>query len=96
MGMEAASFSEQATAARRDYFVGSISGVVGPNVRDISDMVEKFTGDPRVRRGNLPPPERHRRSGAPFYIGRLRRGPSGRRGSSPSGVASCNPRTGAR
>jgi hypothetical protein len=47
MGMEATSFSEQAPAARRDYFAGSNSGVVGQDVRDIGDVVEKFT-PPRV------------------------------------------------
>ena len=46
--MEATSFSEQATAARRDYFAGSNSGVVGQDVRDVGDVVEKFTGAPRV------------------------------------------------
>ena len=43
MGMEAISFSEQATAAQRDYFAGSNSGVVG---RDVGDVVEKFAGAP--------------------------------------------------
>jgi hypothetical protein len=57
--MEAISFSEQAPAARRDYFAGSNSGVVG-------DVVEKFTGDPPPGVPAVPPAaERHRRSGAP-------------------------------
>jgi len=42
--MEATSFSEQATAARRDYFAGSNSDVVGQDVRNVGDVVEKFTG----------------------------------------------------
>jgi hypothetical protein len=46
MGMEAISFSEQATAARRDWFAGSNSGVVGQNVRDVGDVVKKFTAPP--------------------------------------------------
>src|SRR5262245_28131275 len=50
MGMEAISFSVQATAARLNYFAGSSSGVVSQDVRDVGDVVEKFTGDPR----NLP------------------------------------------
>ena len=41
--------SEQATAARRDYFAGSNSGVVGQDVRDVGDMVEKFTAPPGWR-----------------------------------------------
>jgi hypothetical protein len=57
MGMEAISFSEQATAALRDYFTGSNSGVVGQDIRDVGDVVEKFTPPPRVpvtsRRGTL-------------------------------------------
>jgi len=44
MGTEAISFSEQATAARRDYFARSNSGVVG---QDVGDVVEKFTATPR-------------------------------------------------
>ena len=51
IGMEAISFSEQATAARRDYFAGSNSGVVGQDVRDVGDVIEKFTGDPPGCRG---------------------------------------------
>jgi len=51
MGTEAISFSEQATAARRDYFAGSNSGVVGQDVRDVGDLVEKFAGDPPECRG---------------------------------------------
>ena len=47
-GVEATSFSEQAPAARRDYFAGSNSGVVGQDDRDVGDVVEKFKGDPRV------------------------------------------------
>jgi hypothetical protein len=46
MGMEA--FSERAPAARCDYFAGSNSGVVGQDVRDVGDVVEKFTATPRV------------------------------------------------
>ena len=46
MGMEATSFSEQAPAARRDYFASSNSGVVGQDARDVGDVVEKFKGDP--------------------------------------------------
>ena len=42
--MEATSFSEQATAARRDYFAGSNSDIVGQDVRNVGDVVEKFTG----------------------------------------------------
>jgi hypothetical protein len=61
--MEATSFSEQAPAARRDYFAGSNSGVgdgrgeggivdaarilVRQDVRDVGYVVEKFTA-PRV------------------------------------------------
>ena len=72
MGMEAISFSEQATAARRDYFAGSNSGV--QDVRDVGDVVEKFTAPPRV-------PAVASRSEAsssewgPLYIGRLQRRP---------------------
>jgi len=46
--METILFSEQTTAARRDYFASSNSGVVGQDVRDVGDVVEKFTGAPRV------------------------------------------------
>jgi hypothetical protein len=63
MGIEATSLSEQATAARRDYFAGSNSGVVGQDARDVGDVVEKFKGAPRCR-GKPPAAERHRRSGA--------------------------------
>ena len=30
-------------AARRDYFAGSNSGVVGQDLRDVGDVVKKFT-----------------------------------------------------
>ena len=80
MGMEAISFSEQATAARRDYFAGSNSGV-GDEGRSLTlrafwsarmfamsgDVVEKFTTPPRCRVTSRA--ERHRRRGAPLYIG---------------------------
>jgi len=36
--MEAISFSEQATAARRDHFAGSNSGFAGQDVRDVGDV----------------------------------------------------------
>ena len=52
--MEATSFSEQATAAAARLFAGSNSGVVGQDVRDVGDAVEKFTGDPPGAEGNLP------------------------------------------
>jgi hypothetical protein len=61
-------FSEQATAARRDYFAGSNSGVVGQDVCEVGDVVEKFTAAPPVP-GVPPAAELHRRSGAPLYIG---------------------------
>jgi hypothetical protein len=65
--------SEQATAARRDYFAGSNSGVVGQDVRDVDDVVEKFTGDPPGA-GVTPPPRGASSSGgAPLCIGRLQR-----------------------
>ena len=48
-GVEATSFSEQAPAARRDYFASSNSGAVRQDARDVGDVVEKFTGAPRVR-----------------------------------------------
>jgi hypothetical protein len=44
------SFSEQAPAARRDYFAGSNSGVVGQDVCAVGDVVEKFTAAPGCRR----------------------------------------------
>jgi hypothetical protein len=55
--MEAISFSEQATAARRDYFAGSNSGVVGQDgqdARDVGDVDEKFAATPAPVAGNLP------------------------------------------
>ena len=45
MGMEAISFSEQATAARRDYFTGSNSGVGGPPVPGITSRSEASTSE---------------------------------------------------
>jgi len=54
MEMEATSFSKQATAARRDYFASSNSGVVGQDVSDVGGVVEKFTVHPRGAGGNLP------------------------------------------
>ena len=42
--METILFSEQTTAARRDYFASSNSGVVGQDVRDVGDVVDKFMG----------------------------------------------------
>jgi hypothetical protein len=39
------------TAARRDYFAGSNSGVVGQDVREVDDVVEKFTVRPHGCRG---------------------------------------------
>src|SRR5215471_5322529 len=65
MEMEATSFSKQATAARRDYFASSNSGVVGQDVRDVGDVVEKFTAHPRGAGGYLPLRSRHCRSGGP-------------------------------
>ena len=42
-------------AARRDYFAGSNSGVVGQDLRDVGDVVKKFTLPRGVgSRGNLP------------------------------------------
>jgi len=66
MGMEATSFFKQATAARRDYFAGSNSGVVGQDVRDVGDVVEKFAGAPRVPAVSSPA-ERHRGRGTPLH-----------------------------
>jgi len=43
------SLSEQATAAQRDHFVVSNSGVVGRDVRNAGDVVEKFTAPPGWR-----------------------------------------------
>ena len=53
--METILFSEQTTAARRDYFASSNSGVVGQDVRDVGNVVEKFTTPPTRCRGNVPP-----------------------------------------
>ena len=73
--------SEQATAARRDYFAGSNSGVVGQDVRDVDDVVEKFTGDPSGAGVTPLPAERHRRVGPPSASADFR---GGRRPSSRS------------
>ena len=66
MRMEAISFSEQATAARRAYFAGSNSGVVRQDVHDVGDAVEKFTGDPPGVPEVPPAAARHRLSGGPI------------------------------
>jgi hypothetical protein len=84
----ATSFSEQAPAARRDYFAGSNSGVgtggrggivdaarilVRQDVCDVGDVVEKFTC--ALCPGNLPQRSVIVGVGPPFYIGRLQRRP---------------------
>jgi hypothetical protein len=73
MGMEATSFSEQAPAARRDYFAGSNSGLWARMFAMSGDVVEKFTATPGGAAGTSRPEHRSRSGGPPF--GRLQSRP---------------------
>ena len=77
MGMEATSFSEQALAARHDYFASGVCDgrswvegivdaiLVGQDVRDVGDVVEKFTGHASRVPGRPPAGDRQSQRGAP-------------------------------